>query len=65
MFNKVVLICSVLVLKYMFVYLPKGLEKGTELPPPPPAEEPRTPSDEERSQSVELEIQGLDVSQVG
>ncbi|XP_068760013.1 mucin-like protein [Montipora capricornis] len=40
-----------------------GLEKGTELPPPPPAEEPRTPSDEERSQSVELEIQGLNVSQ--
>lgn len=48
----------------MFVYLPKGLEKGAEPPPPPPAEVPRTPSDEERSQSVQLEIQGLNVSQV-
>ena len=64
MFNKVGSIYSELVLNYMFVYLRKGLEKGAETPPPPPAEEPRTPSDEERSQSVELEIQGLNVSQV-
>ena len=46
-------------------YLLKGLEKGEEPPPSPPAEEPRTPSDEERSQSVELKIQGLNASQVG
>jgi len=39
--------------------------EGAETSPPPPAEEPRTPSDEERSQSVELEIEGLNVSQVG
>jgi len=61
---KLVSTYSVLVLKYMFVYLLTGLEKGAEPPPPPPAEEPRTPSAEERSQSVELEIQGLNVSQV-
>lgn len=55
----------VVLLKYMFICLLKGLDKGTEPPPPPPAEEPRTPSDEERAQSVELEIQGLNSSQVG
>ena len=65
MIDKRVSIVSVLVLKYMFVRLVKGLEKGAEPPPPPPAEEPRTPSDEERGQSAELEIQGLNVSQVG
>ena len=47
------------------VYLPTGLDKGAKPPPPPPAPVPRTPSDEERNQSVKLEIQGMNVSQVG
>ncbi|KAJ7374270.1 hypothetical protein OS493_007352 [Desmophyllum pertusum] len=41
----------------------QGLEKGAKPPPPPPASVPKTPSDEETSQSVKLEIQGLNVSE--
>jgi len=41
----------------------KGLEKGATPPPPPPAPIPRTPSSEERQQSVKLEIQSLNTSQ--
>ena len=64
-YYKLVSIFNIPLFKYKFVYSLKGLEKGAEPPPPPPAEEPRTPSDEERNQSVELEIEGLNVSQVG
>ncbi|KAJ7374327.1 hypothetical protein OS493_007415 [Desmophyllum pertusum] len=40
-----------------------GLDKGEAPPPPPAAPPPRPPSDEEKSQSVNLEIQGLNISQ--
>ncbi|XP_078349239.1 mucin-like protein [Oculina patagonica] len=41
----------------------QGLDKGAKPPPPPPAPSPKPPTKEERSQSVKLEIQGLNVSQ--
>ncbi|XP_022800806.1 uncharacterized protein LOC111338572 [Stylophora pistillata] len=39
----------------------KGLEKGEAPPPPPPASTPRTPTDEEKSESVNVEA-ALDIS---
>jgi len=46
------------------VLLPLGLEKGEAPPPPPPASEPKTPLEEERVESVNLDIQGLNTSEV-
>lgn len=47
------------------VYYVKGLDKDAKPPPPPSASVPRTPSDKETKQSVKLQIQGLNISQVG
>jgi len=44
--------------------LPLGLEKGEAPPPPPPASEPKTPLEQERDESVKLDIQGLSTSEV-
>lgn len=41
-----------------------GLEKDEAPPPPPPASEPKTPSEQERVESVNLDIQGLNISEV-
>ncbi|XP_067024678.1 uncharacterized protein [Acropora muricata] len=41
----------------------QGLEKGEAPPPPPPASEPKTPLEEERVESVNLDIQGLNTSE--
>ncbi|XP_074632006.1 uncharacterized protein LOC141890434 isoform X2 [Acropora palmata] len=41
----------------------QGLEKGEAPPPPPPASEPRTPSEQESVESVNLDIQGLNISE--
>lgn len=41
----------------------QGLEKGEAPPPPPPASEPKTPSEQERVESVNLDIQGLNISE--
>lgn len=42
----------------------KGLDKGEAPPPPPPAPTPRTPSDEEKAEAVNLDVQGLNISEV-
>ncbi|XP_068728477.1 mucin-like protein isoform X2 [Montipora capricornis] len=41
----------------------QGLDKGEAPPPPPPAPEPKQPSEEERTQSVNVDIQGLNTSE--
>ena len=41
-----------------------GLDKGEAPPPPPPASKPRTPSEREKVESVNLDIQGLNISEV-
>ena len=41
-----------------------GLEKCEAPPPPPPASEPKTPSEQERVESVNLDIRGLNTSEV-
>lgn len=55
--------------QFAFVYLLKehkdNSSSSATTPPPSPGQVPRTPSDEETSQSVKLVIQGLNVSQVG
>ena len=47
-----------------YVSYPQGLEKGAKPPPPPPASVPRTPTPEEGNQSIKVEIQGFNISQV-
>ena len=42
----------------------KGLDKGAAPPPPDPASQPRTPSEEERVESVNLDMDGFNISQV-
>ena len=46
------------------ILVPLGLEKGEAPPPPPPASEPKTPLEQERVESVNLDIQGLNTSEV-
>ena len=43
----------------------KGLDEGEEPPPPLPASEPRVPSEEERAESVDMKVQGLNIAEVG
>ena len=49
---------------YNTCLLIKGLDKGEAPPPPATASPPRTPSDEEKAESVNMDIKGFNVSKV-